>query len=227
MFVHRNRMPRARAPNRIVPLANIKTNADIEAERWTLSSLGEHLKNAESCLKWCRCTTCGQPASFVKDKSVIDQHKWRCHTHPNFKNTVRFGSFFQHSHLPLSKLICIIYCWSANMPQTLNSREAGIPEDGHTVIDWCSFLRNEAHKYVAANLGEIGGYDNNSQYLVVEIDESKFFHRKYQRGTYRQGHWVFGGIERGSGCSALGTIIGNVLFRTSCSRFNPAAVCYA
>ncbi|KAK9709876.1 hypothetical protein QE152_g26375 [Popillia japonica] len=34
---------------------------------------------------------------------------------------------------------------------------------------------------------------------VVEIDESKFFHRKYHRGQWREGHWVFGGIERGSG----------------------------
>ncbi|KAK9754939.1 hypothetical protein QE152_g903 [Popillia japonica] len=34
---------------------------------------------------------------------------------------------------------------------------------------------------------------------VVEIDESKFFHRKYHRGQWRESHWVFGGIERGSG----------------------------
>ncbi|CAH1381532.1 unnamed protein product [Tenebrio molitor] len=31
---------------------------------------------------------------------------------------------------------------------------------------------------------------------VVEIDESKFFHRKYHRRRWRAGHWVFGGIER-------------------------------
>ena len=33
---------------------------------------------------------------------------------------------------------------------------------------------------------------------IVEIDESKFFHRKYHRGQWREGHWVFGGIERGT-----------------------------
>jgi len=32
----------------------------------------------------------------------------------------------------------------------------------------------------------------------VEIDETKYFHRKYHRGVWKEGHWVFGGIERGS-----------------------------
>ena len=34
---------------------------------------------------------------------------------------------------------------------------------------------------------------------VVEIDESKYFHRKYHRGQYRDGHWVFGAVERETG----------------------------
>ena len=40
--------------------------------------------------------------------------------------------------------------------------------------------------------------DGNIVPKLVEIDESKFFHRKYHRGEYREGRWVFGGIERGS-----------------------------
>ena len=32
----------------------------------------------------------------------------------------------------------------------------------------------------------------------MEIDESKFGKRKYHRGRNVEGHWVFGGIERGS-----------------------------
>ncbi|KAL8589047.1 hypothetical protein ACOMHN_055060 [Nucella lapillus] len=35
--------------------------------------------------------------------------------------------------------------------------------------------------------------------IVVEIDETKYFHRKYHRGQWREERWVFGGIARDSG----------------------------
>ena len=35
--------------------------------------------------------------------------------------------------------------------------------------------------------------------MIVEIDESYFFHRKYNKSRYRKGQWVFGAIERDTG----------------------------
>ena len=34
------------------------------------------------------------------------------------------------------------------------------------------------------------------QPIFVEIDETKYFHRKYARGQWHNGHWVLGGVER-------------------------------
>ena len=34
--------------------------------------------------------------------------------------------------------------------------------------------------------------------VIVEIDEAKFGKRKYHRGRLVEGHWVLGGIERGT-----------------------------
>ena len=45
----------------------------------------------------------------------------------------------------------------------------------------------------------IGGLDFNDDGeitpKIVEIDESKFFRRKYHRGRWREGHWVFGALK--------------------------------
>lgn len=54
--------------------------------------------------------------------------------------------------------------------------------------------------YVERHSEEIGGLDiATGMPITVEIDESKYFHRKYHRGEWREGHWVFGGVERRSG----------------------------
>jgi len=80
------------------------------------------------------------------------------------------------------------------MPQKDMMHEAGIDEK--TAVDWCNFLREECETWLMNNQEEIGGMDDNGDAIKVEIDESKFFHRKYRRGLWRPGHWVFGGVER-------------------------------
>jgi hypothetical protein len=63
-----------------------------------------------------------------------------------------------------------------------------------TTIDWASFCREVVFNGLLSNKEKIGGVDK-----IVEIDESKFGKRKYHRGHYVEGQWVFGGYERGSG----------------------------
>ncbi|KFM60959.1 putative transposase-like protein, partial [Stegodyphus mimosarum] len=48
--------------------------------------------------------------------------------------------------------------------------------------------------FVCEKSEKIGGKDK-----VVEIDESKFRKRKYNRDHRVEGQWVFGGVERGTG----------------------------
>ena len=83
------------------------------------------------------------------------------------------------------------------MPQTVLMHEAEVGKK--TVIDWCNFFHEECEAYIERHTGEVGGMDAAGQAIVVEIDESKYFHRKFHRGQWHEGHWVFGGIERISG----------------------------
>jgi len=185
------------------------TVQQISAERWRLGPLYAELHTAEQCLQWATkrrllhnsvdCPQCRRPASLVARTEMSDGYCWRCATATcNFTKAVRADSFFQNSHLHMKQIVLMMYCWACDMPQTAIAHEADVPE-GSTVIDWCSFFRDEAENYVERNSGEIGGMDVNGEPLTVEIDETQFFHRRYQRGQWREGHWVFGGIERGSG----------------------------
>ncbi len=63
----------------------------------------------------------------------------------------------------------------------------------HTIVDWYNFHRDVCAQYFLDHPTIIGGPGT-----IVEIDESKFGRRKYNRGRYQDGHWVFGGVERGT-----------------------------
>ncbi|GFV61756.1 putative transposase-like protein [Trichonephila clavipes] len=62
------------------------------------------------------------------------------------------------------------------------------------MADWRRVVHEVILDYVEENSQQIGGKDG-----IVEIDESKFGKRIYNRGHLVEGQWVFGGVERGTG----------------------------
>jgi hypothetical protein len=58
--------------------------------------------------------------------------------------------------------------------------------------------RDRIIEEVITNSQRLGGRDEFGIPKVVEIDESLFFHAKYNRGNHTTGQWYVGGIERGS-----------------------------
>ena len=61
-----------------------------------------------------------------------------------------------------------------------------------TIADWLSYCREVCLKTIVKETPKlIGGAG-----LTVEIDESKFGKRKYNRGRLIEGQWVIGGICR-------------------------------
>lgn len=176
-------------------------------ERWNMASLIPAIPDADACLQWLAkrrllrntflCDNCGNLCTIHMHARSIDGRRWSCRR-CNVRKSIRDGSFFAGSHLTLKQIIIMMYCWSYDMPQDVMKHEAEVTTN-HTVVDWCNFMREECAVWLENNPDEVGGFDNNGESLVVEIDESKYFHRKYHRGQWHDGHWVFGGIERGSG----------------------------
>jgi transposase-like protein len=113
----------------------------------------------------------------------------RCKTTRQLKST----TWLDHSHLSFRKTIDLVYFWSTGTSQLQTRVESSVGSQT-TTVDWFRFCREicVAHLLIVDS-GMIGG-----EGVVVEIDESKFGHRKYHVGRVVEGTWIFGGIERDS-----------------------------
>ena len=85
------------------------------------------------------------------------------------------------------------------MPQGEIQHEARMKKVSATLAEWGKYCRDVCEKELEDNPTVKGGMNEDGTSVVVEIDETKFFHRKCHRGQWRPGHWVFDGIECGSG----------------------------
>ena len=126
-----------------------------------------------------------------------DGVKWYCNT-CKVENSIRQDSFFSKSHLPITKLLEILYWWTLDCNLETVSKEIEISE--HFLVNWFSLLREVCFVWIDTHPEALGGIDPaTGAPRIVEIDESCFFHRKYHRGQMRENCWVFGGVERGTG----------------------------
>jgi len=191
----------------IVDPGDIMAVQVIRNETWCMRTICEAVHDSTSAMSWLakrrllknqmECTTCNVSCSLQVYNQGVDGKRWAC-PDCGFRKSIRIGSFFTRSHLPLHQIILLMYCFALDYPQNLTQHETGI-QHASTIMDWFSFCRKEICVHMGNNADEIGGMDVMGEPIIVEIDESKYFHRKYHRGQWREGHWVFGGVERSSG----------------------------
>ncbi len=91
--------------------------------------------------------------------------------------------------MTLEEILEFIYLWVHGSPLKMITHEMGL--SSNTDVDWASFCREVCEIAIAKEGRRIGGTG-----VVVEIDESKFAKRKYNRGHPVKTGWVFGGRER-------------------------------
>ena len=120
----------------------------------------------------------------------IDKYKWRCRTCKSSRS-LRDGTIFSQSRLTLQQILDLMMYWSQGLDShKFIKRNINILGDA-TIVDWKNFIRDLCVEYFIRHPVIIGGEGH-----VVEIDESTWTKRKYNRGRQVGTQWVFGGIDR-------------------------------
>ena len=113
-------------------------------------------------------------------------------------HSLRKGSFFAQSKLKLWQILGLTIEWAKSAGSSRGSSYPYIAQEleiggSATMCDWMQFCRDICVEHFLRNPRRLGGEGR-----IVEIDESLFAKRKYNRGRVVRAQWVFGGWDRES-----------------------------
>ncbi|CEP16296.1 hypothetical protein [Parasitella parasitica] len=123
-----------------------------------------------------------------------NRYKWRCNgrivdqvTRRTFCRSTSYAltydSYFYKRKIASNDVMLILYFWATRVPRMAISQK----DTSAVINDWYKMVYHD----LCQDDMRIGG-----EGVVVEIDESKFGKRKYNRERCVEGIWVVGGIER-------------------------------
>ena len=78
----------------------------------------------------------------------------------------------------------LIYFWAQGSLQNIAIHELQLHKS--TVSEWYHRFRVACEEIVESKFEPLGGLNEEGESIIAEIDESKFFHRKYDRGQWRK-----------------------------------------
>ena len=145
-----------------------------------------------------KCFLCEHEEDMVLNKksAIKDGYVWKCNGTNKHEKSVRSCSIFEGLKSKMSSVLKSLNFWASNTLQITIGYELQLNKN--TISSWFINLRGYIQDYFLETLEQIGGLDEEGNPKIVEIDESLFFRRKYNRGRYRDAQWVFGAVERDS-----------------------------
>ena len=159
-----------------------------------LSTLQHVFENEENSIKYLVENNVFKPPS-VCEKCNYDnfsQHRknWRC-CRKNCRKEVSITqkTFFKNTKLKINEILRLSYYWLVGV-KTLGLINIS-SHSSQTITNYCHYFRQIVGDSLDFEDIIIGGEN-----VIVEIDESKFGKRKYNRGHDVNGAWVLGGVER-------------------------------
>lgn len=143
------------------------------------------------------CSACSSFMFLSKNSKQKMKHLWTCKRPCHKTKSVFSDSYFEDLKIGILKYFRMLYMWSNKDLQSRIVRELSINKN--TVSEFCKDIREVCGLRIEETSEQLGGYDADGRSIVVEIDETLWIRRKYNRGRRRNQVWVFGGIERDSG----------------------------
>ncbi|ETV67863.1 hypothetical protein H257_15987 [Aphanomyces astaci] len=143
---------------------------------FTYRTLLEVTASEDACALWCRrvgllegsmaCPTCAKYMMLSKTKHGW---RWRCQKKPHadrpVEKSIRAGSIFAKSKLPLTTLLRLLYACASHKPAKTVMDEEGVSTD--TACNWYNYCRDICSAEMLASEMKIGGEGH-----VIEIDET-------------------------------------------------------
>lgn len=149
------------------------------------------------------CIKCSKPMTLKKtDRNSLMNFKWYCGKKDGtvgkrcyYSSSLSGGTFFSGGNKPMQTILEFINLWVDNISYKVIRKQIGGvgPSDKFFAL-WGQKCRTVIFNHMVTHGEPIGGLG-----VTVEIDESKFGKRKYNKGRAVEGQWVFGGVDRSTG----------------------------
>lgn len=148
--------------------------------------------------KWCHKHKCAM--RVYKQNNPIGEFRCIKSSCSTKKVSRACGTWFEDAKIPLDRMFYLMYCYARKYSyetvkiEDFSSNEKCLSQ--RTISDWYSYCRETVVIYLIETFDskdKIGGLGK-----TVQIDESKFGRRKFNKGRRVDGHWVLGMIEDGS-----------------------------
>uniref|UniRef100_A0A5S6R0E8 Transposase zinc-ribbon domain-containing protein n=1 Tax=Trichuris muris TaxID=70415 RepID=A0A5S6R0E8_TRIMR len=121
------------------------------------------------------CPRCGR-TMVLKPRSDRKDARWRCNGTRCYKElSPKTGTWFQGCELPIRTVLLFVQAWSEKMTSIANGM-ALFKMNKRSVVRLNAAMRRVAEEWLLNNPVPVGGPG-----LTVEVDESLFSKRKYNR----------------------------------------------
>ena len=171
------------------------TSLHDEVHRYTESEdTARSFLTSRGILKSTMTCSCGTQMNSIPcpETKSADLFTWKCPACKKFKN-IRSESILSGKKITFKSLILLVFYFSIRSVTNLDiAALTGLSDK--TVGEWRKVVMNAVSTWFLSNSTPIGGPGK-----IVEVDEAKFGKRKFNRGAYREGIWVLGGVDRETG----------------------------